>query len=149
MQENSRYAVGIDVGTTMVRCVVGHIDASTGVPAVVGVGTAPNSGMRKGVVVNLGGPAKAIDDALGEAERMSGYEINDATLSINGSHITSTKADGIVAVASGDHQVEHTDVLRVEEVATIGKVPQNREIIEVVPYSYRLDGQDGIKDPSA
>lgn len=147
MQENSRYAVGIDVGTTTVRCVVGHIDASTGVPAVVGVGQASNSGMRKGVVVNLAGPAKAIDEALGEAERMSGYEINDATLSINGSHILSTKADGMVAVSSADHQVEHTDVLRVEEVATVGKVPANRDIIEVVPYSYRLDGQDGIKDP--
>ena len=147
MQETSRYAVGIDVGSTTVRCVVGHIDASTGVPAVVGVGQAANSGMRKGVVVNLAGPAKAIDEALGEAERMSGYEINEATLSINGAHILSTKADGMVAVSSGDHQVEHTDVLRVEEVATIGKVPPNREIIEVVPYSYRLDGQDGIKDP--
>lgn len=147
MQEQTRYAVGIDVGTTNVRCVVGHIDASTGIPAVVGVGQASNSGMRKGVVVNLGGPAKAIDEALGEAERMSGYEINEATLSINGSHILSTKADGMVAVSSGDHQVEHSDVLRVEEVATIGKVPPNREIIEVVPYSYRLDGQDGIKDP--
>ena len=147
MQDNARYAVGIDVGTTMIRCVVGHVDGSTGVPAVVGVGQALNTGMRKGVVVNLNGPAKAIDEALGEAERMSGYEINDATLSINGSHILSTKADGMVAVSSSDHQVEHADVLRVEEVATVGKVPPNREIIEVVPYSYRLDGQDGIKDP--
>lgn len=147
MQEQSRYAVGIDVGTTTIRCVVGHVDASTGVPAVVGVGQASNTGMRKGVVVNLNGPAKAIDEALGEAERMSGYEINDATISINGAHILSTKADGMVAVSASDHQVEHTDVMRVEEVATIGKVPPNREIIEVVPYSYRLDGQDGIKDP--
>lgn len=147
MQEQTRYAVGIDVGTTTVRCVVGHIDPSTGVPTVVGVGQAANSGMRKGAVVNLNGPAKAIDEALGEAERMSGYEINEATLSINGAHLLSTKADGMVAVSSADHQVEHTDILRVEEVATIGKIPPNREIIEVVPYSYRLDGQDGIKDP--
>lgn len=147
MQESSRYAVGIDVGTSKVRCVVGHVDPTSGALAIVGVGAADNSGMRKGTVVKLDGPAQAIDAALGEAERMSGYEINDATLSINGSHLVSTKADGMVAVGAADHQVEPDDLGRVQDVATMGKVPPNREIVEVVPYSYRLDGQDGIKDP--
>ncbi|PID32665.1 cell division protein FtsA [Candidatus Saccharibacteria bacterium] len=147
MQEQSRYAVGVDVGTTMVRCVVGHIDSTTGVPTVVGVGTAPSSGMRKGSVVNLQGPAKAIDEALGEAERMSGYELDDATISINGSHILSTKADGMIAVGSADHAIDEEDLARVEEVATVGKVPANREVLQVIPHSFRLDGQDGIKDP--
>ena len=65
MQENtSRHAVGIDIGTTTVRCVVAHIDGTTGVPTIVGVGSALNNGMRKGTVVNLTGPAQAIDDAL-------------------------------------------------------------------------------------
>jgi cell division protein FtsA len=82
MQEGSTYAVGIDIGTTTVRAVVGHIDATSGVPTIVGVGQAPNTGMRKGTVVNLNGPAQAIDDALGEAERMSGYQVNEATISI-------------------------------------------------------------------
>lgn len=147
MQENSRYAVGIDIGTSVVRCVVGHIDPTTGVPTVVGVGTAESSGMRKGVVANLAGPAKAIDAALGEAERMSGYEVNGAMISINGSHIVSTKADGMIAVGSLEHEITDEDVLRVEEVATTGKVPANRKILEVVPHSFRLDGQDNIKDP--
>lgn len=147
MQETSRYAVGIDIGTTTVRCVVGHIDDSTGAPTIVGVGSAPNSGMRKGVVVTLNGPAQAIDDALGEAERMSGYQINAASLSINGTHILSTKADGMIAVGSLDHEIIEADLRRIEEVATMGKVPANREILEVVPHSYRLDGQDNIKDP--
>ena len=147
MQETSRYAVGIDIGTTMVRCVVGHIDATTGSPTIVGVGQAPNSGMRKGAVAHLTGPAQAIDDALGEAERMSGYQVNAASISINGSHILSTKADGMIAVGSMDHEITEEDLARIEEVATIGKVPANREILEVVPHSYRLDGQDNIKDP--
>lgn len=82
MHENSRYAVGIDIGTTTIRCVVGHIDADTGTPTIVGIGQAPNSGMRKGVISNLSGPAQAIDKALGEAERMSGYEVNDAEHSV-------------------------------------------------------------------
>lgn len=147
MQEISRYAVGIDIGTTTVRCVVGHIDATSGTPTIVGVGQAPNSGMRKGVVANLTGPARAIDDALGEAERMSGYQVDGATISINGAHILSTKADGMIAVGSADHEINHSDLDRIEEVATLGKVPANREILEVVPHSYRLDGQDNIKDP--
>ena len=98
MQEQSRYAVGIDVGTTMIRCVVGHVDTTTGTPTIVGVGEYPNSGMRKGSVSNLNGPSEAIDKALGDAERMSGYQVNDATVSINGSHIMSTRTDGMIAV---------------------------------------------------
>ncbi len=147
MNESSRYAVGIDVGTSMIRCVVGHIDGSTGVPTIVGVGTAVNSGMRKGVVVNLTGPSQAIDTALGEAERMSGYEVNEALISINGSHILSTKADGMIAVGSADHEITTDDIARVEQVATVGKIPANREVLEVVPHAFRLDGQDNIKDP--
>ncbi len=147
MQEVSRYAVGIDVGTTTVRAVVGHIDASTGTPTIVGVGQAPNSGMRKGTVVNLTGPGKAIDEALGEAERMSGYQVDRATVSINGSHILSTRTDGMIAVGAPDHEINHDDLARIEEVATLGKIPANREILDIVPHAYRLDGQDNIKDP--
>ncbi len=147
MQDTSKYAVGIDIGTNIVRCVVGHVDISSGAPTIVGVGEVPNSGMRKGVVVNLQGPSKAIDDALGEAERMSGYQVNEATLSINGSHILSTKADGMIAIGMANHEVDQEDIYRLEDVATSGKVPANREILDLVPFSYRLDGQDGIKDP--
>ena len=147
MQEQSRYAVGIDVGTTTIRCVVGHVDLATGTPTIVGVGQAPNSGMRKGTVVNLTGPAHAIDQALGDAERMSGYEVNNATISVNGAHIISSKADGMIAVGMADHEISPEDLQRLEEVATTGKVPANREVLEVVPFSYTLDGQGGIKDP--
>lgn len=147
MQEQSRYAVGIDVGTTTIRCVVGHVDPATGTPTIVGVGEAPNSGMRKGTVVNLSGPAHAIDQALGDAERMSGHQVDDATISVNGAHIISTKADGMIAVGMADHEINDEDLHRLEEVATTGKVPANREVLEVVPFSYTLDGQGGIKDP--
>lgn len=147
MQDQSRYVVGIDIGTATVRCVVGHVDSTTGTPKIVGVGQAPNSGMRKGVVSHLNGPAAAIDTALGEAERMSGHQVDQAVLSINGSHIVSTKSDGMIAVGASGHEVSVDDVARLEEVATTGKVPANREIIEIVPHAYRLDGQDNIKDP--
>ena len=147
MQEQSRYVVGIDVGTKNVRCIVGYVDPTSGMPKVVGVGEASNSGMRKGVVTNLNGPAEAIDNALDAAERMSGHQVNVATLSINGSHLLSTKADGMITVGTVNNEVTTDDVLRLEEVATTGKVPQNRDILEIVAHAYRLDGQDNIKDP--
>ena len=147
MQDTSRYAVGIDIGTTMVRCVVGHVDGNTGVPTIIGASQVPNSGMRKGTVVTLTGPAQAIDSALGEVERMSGHQVDVASVSINGTHLLSTTTDGMVAVGGLDHEINNEDVARIEEVATLGKVPANRTVVEVVPHSYRLDGQDNIKDP--
>lgn len=147
MQEGSVTAVGIDIGTTSVKAVVAHIDETTGTPTIIGVGQAPNSGMRKGVVVNLHGPAQAIDDALGEAERMSGYQVDAATVSVNGAHILSSRTDGMVAVGAADHEINRDDLARIEEVATLGKVPANREILDVIPHAYKLDGQDNIKDP--
>ena len=95
----------------------------------------------------MSGPAEAIDKALEPAERMSGHQINAATLSINGSHLLSTKADGMITVGTVNNEVTHDDILRLEEVATTGKVPQNREILDIIAHAYRLDGQDNIKDP--
>jgi len=147
MQESSSYAVGLDIGTTKVRTVVAHIDSSTGVPTIVGIGQAANTGMRKGVVVNLQGPGRAIDEALGEAERMSGYQVHGATVSVNGAHILTTHADGMVAVGASDHEIGPDDLARIKEVATLGKIPANRETLDVVAHAYTLDGQDNIKDP--
>jgi cell division protein FtsA len=147
MQESSSYAVGLDIGTTKVRTVVAHIDSSTGVPTIVGIGQSANTGMRKGVVVNLQGPGHAIDEALGEAERMSGYQVHSGTVSVNGAHILTTHADGMVAVSGSDHEINPEDLERLRDVATTGKVPANRDILDVIPHAYKLDGQDGIKDP--
>ena len=146
MDEVSRYAVGIDVGTENVRAVVMSVgrDGST---SVVGYGEAQNSGMRKGVVANLVGPAEAIDRMLVEVERMSGNEINSAYLSINGSHILSTKTEGMIAVGAQDHEINEDDLIRVEESATTGRIPANRDVLDVLPMGYVLDGQAGIRDP--
>lgn len=147
MQDTSRYAVGLDVGTSHVRAVVGHFDEQTGVPAIVGMASEPNTGMRKGTVVNLVNAAQAIDKALEAAERMSGHQIAGATVSVNGAHVVGIASKGVIAVGSSGHEINSDDIARVEEAATVVQLPANREIVEVTPRSYQLDGQDNIKDP--
>ena len=146
MNENSRYAVGVDVGTSYIRCVVASLD-NEAKPRIVGCSQVENSGMKKGVISHLAGPNKALDKALNEAENMSGQDIKRACFSINGCHILSTKTDGMIAINSPKQVVSLDDLDRVEEVASIGKIPNNREILKFIPYSYSLDGQDGIADP--
>lgn len=146
MDEVSRYAVGLDVGTENVRAVVMSVGRD-GNTSVVGYGEAANAGMRKGVVANLTGPAEAIDRMLVEVERMSGYEVNSAYVSINGAHVLSTKTEGMIALGPKDHEINEEDLMRVEESATTGRIPANRDILDVLPMGYTLDGQSGIRDP--
>lgn len=146
MSEVSHYAVGLDVGTENVRAVVLSVD-DEGVASVVGFGEAPNAGMRKGVVANLAGPAEAIDKMLAEVERMSGYEVNSAYISINGSSVMSAKTNGMIAVGADNHEINNSDLDRVEDSAVTGRIPPNRDVLMVLPLEYALDGQTGIKDP--
>lgn len=146
MDEVSRYAVGLDVGTENVRAVVLSV-SSEGEASVIGFGEAPNAGMRKGVVANLAGPAEAIDKMLAEVERMSGYEVDSAYVSINGAHVMSTKANGMIAVGPDNHEINYDDLDRVEDAAVTGRIPANRDVLMVMPLEYALDGQTGIKDP--
>ncbi|HSE61673.1 MAG TPA: cell division protein FtsA [Candidatus Saccharimonadales bacterium] len=147
MQETIRYAVGVDVGTTTVRCVIGTIDGASPGPTIVGVGTAPNNGMRKGVVVNIVNTAQAIDRALDEAERMSGHQVESASIAINGSHIMAMSSKGVIAVNSQNQEITDEDLARAQEAATVVQLPANREILQVTPRNYQLDGQENIKDP--
>ncbi len=146
-ESSNRYAVGVDVGTESVKCVVASLEGSASKPTIVGFGSSPNSGMRKGIVINLNGPAAAIDAALAEVERMSGHEVNVATISVNGAHILSTRTDGMIAVGAADHEISEADLDRIDDVAITGKLPANREVLDLIPYEYKLDGQGGIKDP--
>jgi cell division protein FtsA len=103
--------------------------------------------MRKGVVVNIVSVAHAIDKALDEAERMSGHQIGGVSITVNGAHIMAMSSKGVVAVNSQNHEITEEDVLRAQEAATVLQLPANREILQVTPRSYDLDGQENIKDP--
>lgn len=147
MDEISRYAVGLDIGTSNVRAVVASI-ASSGKMNVIGYAEAPtNSGMRRGVVAEIFGPAKTVDQMLGEVERMSGYEVNSATVSINGAHIRSTQTNGMIAVGGVEHEINADDLARVEEQALRGRLLANHQVLEMVPLQFILDDQGGIKNP--
>ncbi len=147
-EQNTPFFVGLDIGTSMVRCVVGTVDpVDPSKPAVVGHGEAKNAGMRKGIIAHIDDVADAIEQALNEAERVSGFHIRSATVNINGSHVAGINSTGVIAISSADRQIGSEDRLRAEEAATIVNLPVNREIIQVFAKNYRVDGQDNIKDP--
>jgi cell division protein FtsA len=140
--------VGLDVGTSTVRCVVGMIDnPDNPVPSVIGYGLARNNGMRKGAVVHIDDVAQAIVEAITEAERVSGIHIQEATVNVNGSHVAGINSRGVIAISTANREISIEDRMRVEEAATIIQLPPNRDIIQVFAKNYRLDGQENIKDP--
>ena len=140
--------VGLDVGTHKVRVIIGVLDSAESViPTIVGYGSALNSGMRKGTVVHIDDVAQAINEALTEAERMAGVQVQSATVNVNGNHVQGMNSKGVIAISSASREISEDDRARVEEAATIIQIPANREIIQVFAKNYRLDGQDNIKDP--
>src|SRR3982750_499149 len=148
MSENQlQYFVGLDIGTTAVRCVVGELSSDSAIPTVIGFSRVENTGMRKGNVAHVDEVAQAIAAAINEAERIAGHEVKYATVNVNGSHVEGVNSKGVVAISSQDRQIALEDRLRVEEAATIVQLPANKEIIQVFAKNYRLDGQENIKDP--
>ena len=143
----SQAYVGLDIGNSKVACVIGVKEESMPVPSIIGVGITPNPGMRKGQVVDIEDTVHAISVAIDEAERISGYAIDSATVGVGGVNILSLNSKGVIAVGGIDKEITIEDVHRVEEAATVVQLPPNREILQVFPRSYRLDGQDNIKDP--
>ena len=146
MDNDKRFVTGLDVGTENVRAVIASVNKA-GEIAIVGYNEGKSAGMRKGVPANLAGPAGAIDKMLGDAERMGGYDVRSAYISINGSTVISTHTEGMIAVGTVEHEINDEDLDRVEDVAVSGRIPANRNVLDVIPLEYALDGQGGIKDP--
>lgn len=146
MDNNNHFVTGLDVGTENVRAVIASVN-SEGKIAIVGYNEGKSAGMRKGIPANLAGPAGAIDKMLGDAERMGGYDVRSAYVSINGSTVISTQTEGMIAVGNAEHEINGEDLNRVEDVAVSGRIPANRDVLDVIPLEYALDGQAGIKDP--
>lgn len=143
------YFVGLDIGTSKVRCVVGSLDSNSEESklSVIGYGSCINTGMRKGVIVQFDDVAGAVHAAIAEAERISGIRVESATVNVNGAHVAGIDSKGVIAISNANKEISMNDKLRVEEAATIVQLPSNREIIQVFPKNYQVDGHDTIKDP--
>jgi cell division protein FtsA len=135
--------VGLDIGTTKVCAVVGEI-AEDGI-TILGVGTVPCRGLRKGIVSNIDWTVRSIKEAIESAQTMAGVEIRTVYAGVAGSHIRSQPSDGVAAIAGGE--VTRADVDRVLEGARAIPVDADRQILHVLPREYIVDAQDGIRDP--
>jgi cell division protein FtsA len=144
---DQQHFVGLDIGTANVRCVVATSDEQSGKPSIIGYGSAPNVGMRRGVVVHAEDVTEAIIAAITAAERLSGVRVNQATVNINGTHVLGNNSKGVIAISGVNRPITDEDRARVEDAATVVKLPPNREIVQVFAKNYALDGQGNIKDP--
>ena len=141
--KHNRIVVGLDIGTTKICAIVAEVKEHS--IDIIGVGSAPSKGLRKGVVVNIESTVASIRKAIDQAQKRSGYKITSVYTGIAGSHIRSFNSHGIVALK--DKEVSQTDIERVIEAAKALAIPADREIIHVLPQEFIIDEQDGIKEP--
>mgnify|MGYP001595470560 CR=1 FL=1 len=138
----------IDVGTTKVCTIMGDID-SEGALRVLGVGIAPSHGLQKGTVVNADEAKASIAESIRKAESVSGYKLESAYVGVTGRHINSVNNHGVIAITRGDQLVRPADLRRVLQVARSIKVPNEQKVLHIIPRSYTVDGQEGVKNPVA
>ncbi|MCA9364776.1 MAG: cell division protein FtsA [Candidatus Moranbacteria bacterium] len=142
-----RIVTGIDVGSFSVRTIIARVAHNDDVLRVLGVGSVPSLGMRRGFVVDVPDTASAIASSVELAEKMAGVSVGHGVVGIGGVGISVESSKGVVAVGKADGEVTEDDVSRVLSAAQAISVPMNKEIVHVVPRSYRLDDQSGISDP--
>jgi cell division protein FtsA len=146
MARGNIYA-GIDIGTCKISVVIVSEDEETHSLRVVGVATQESRGIRKSQVVDIEEAVDAITKSVEAAERMAGFSISDAYISIGGQHISSINSKGVVAIANSGDEIVEEDVARVIEAARAVSLPSSQEILHVVPRDFIVDSQPGIKDP--
>lgn len=141
-----QYIVGLDIGTNSIRVVQGKLE-ETGRINIIGAATVPANGMRKGVIVDIEEAVSSISAVLEKVERMTGVPVTHANVSVGGNHITCMDSKGVIAVSRADGEIAENDVIRVIDASQAVSIPPNREVIHVIPKTFTLDGQSGIKDP--
>ncbi|WP_298438671.1 cell division protein FtsA [Geobacter sp.] len=135
--------VGLDIGTTKICAIVGNV-TEDGID-IVGIGTSPSRGMRKGVVINIESTVESIKKAVSEAELMAGCEIRSVYAGIAGGHIKGFNSQGVIAIKN--REVTSEDVKRVIDAAKAIAIPMDREVIHILPQEFIIDDQDGIREP--
>ena len=138
--------VGLDIGTSKVCAIIAQIGHEGGLE-VIGVGTTPSRGLRRGVVINIDATVRSLLNAVEAAEMMSGREVTGAFAGIAGGHIEGINSRGVVAVTGRDREITRDDVERVIDAAKAIVIPMDREVVHVIPQEFTVDQQDGIRDP--
>ena len=141
---NNNIIVGLDIGTSKVVAIVGAISAD-GEMEIIGLGSHPSNGMKKGVVVDIESTVQSIQRAVEEAELMAGCQIHSVYVGIAGSHIRSLNSHGIASIR--DEEVFPVDVERVIESARAVVIPADQKVLHILPQEYVIDGQEGVKEP--
>lgn len=138
---------GLDIGSSAVRVVVGQRRPNEEGLHILGAAEGPADGITKGTITSIEDAVSSISSTLERVERMTGIPVENATVSINGTHIVSQESHGIVAVAKADGEIKQNDIDRVIEAAQAVATPPNYEILHVVPRVFTVDNQHGVKDP--
>jgi len=136
--------VGLDIGTSKVVAIVGEVNSSDSID-IIGIGSHPSKGLKKGVVVNIESTVQSIQRAIEEAELMAGCQIHSAYTGIAGSHIRSMNSHGIVAIR--DSEVTAADIERVIDAAKAVAIPADQKILHILPQEFIIDNQEGIREP--
>ncbi|HMQ03325.1 MAG TPA: cell division protein FtsA [Pyrinomonadaceae bacterium] len=139
-------AVGLDIGTSKVRCVIGE-PGEQGLMNIIGFGEADSRGLRRGIVTATESVAESVKKAVGEAERVSGMEVSSAYVNLSGEHFRGDNKNGVVAVAGAGREITEEDVERAIESACAMQLPTGWEIVTRLPQEFIIDGQDGIIEP--
>lgn len=142
--QDKKMIVGLDIGTSKVVAIVGEIGPEGDIE-IVGIGSNPSKGMKKGVVVNIESTVQSIQRAVEEAELMAGCQIHSVFVGIAGSHIRSLNSHGIVAIK--DKEVFGLDLERVIDAAQAVAIPADQKVLHILPQEYVIDNQEGIKEP--
>jgi len=142
---SSELLVSLDIGTTKIKVIIGEVlnDSLN----IIGVGTAKSNGMKKGAIVDIDQTVNSIKNAVEQAERMVGMQIERVVVGVNGSHVHLQDCHGVVAVQSENREIDDEDITRVIDGAQVISIPPEREIIDVIPKQFIVDGLDEIKDP--
>ena len=143
-REDRKLIVGLDIGTSKIVTIVGELSPEN-VLEVIGIGTNPSRGLKRGVVVNIESTVQSIQRAIEEAELMAGCEIHTVYSGIAGSHVRSLNSHGIVAIR--DKEVSASDVDRVIDAARAVAIPADQKVLHVLPQEFLIDSQEGIREP--
>lgn len=147
----SRLVSAIDIGSNKITTIIAQVDSEQSIYesgiGVLGVSSVESRGIRKGHIINIEEAVDAIVESVEAAERMAGYSLDNAFISIGGASISSQNSHGVVAVSGSNGEIQSMDVDRVIEAASAVSLPNSREVVHIIPLEYTVDGEGGVKDP--